>query len=82
MLDSFPAVQISEVHYIDVTGTASGKVANGTVATLECSAECYNITAVGTHITPKNGTAQYLCANIADESALDFPCTNVAVTKG
>ncbi|RSH95621.1 hypothetical protein EHS25_000713 [Saitozyma podzolica] len=79
----FPAtLQISEVHYIDVTGTASGLVANGTVATLECSAECYNITATGTHLTPKNGTAKYLCANIADESALDFPCTDVPITKG
>jgi len=34
-----PPVQISEVHYINVTVTASGLVENGTVATLECSAE-------------------------------------------
>jgi galacturan 1,4-alpha-galacturonidase len=75
-------VQISEVHYIDVTGTASGKVANSTVATLECSAECYNITATGTDLMPKNGTAKYLCANLANESLLDFPCTDVPVSKG
>ncbi|KAL7423472.1 hypothetical protein Q5752_001052 [Cryptotrichosporon argae] len=79
--EAFPAtLTISDVHYINVTGTASGAVANGTVVALECSAECTNITATGTHIAAAgNATAQYLCANIASEAALDFNCTEVAI---
>lgn len=76
------SVQISDVHFINVTGTASGKVANSTVASLECSAVCQNITAVNTRLTPKNGTARYNCANLANEALLDFPCTDVPITKG
>lgn len=57
-------------------------MANGTVATLECSAQCVNITSSGTDLKPKNGTANYLCANLADESTLDFSCTDVEITKG
>jgi galacturan 1,4-alpha-galacturonidase len=77
-------VTISDVHYINVSGSASGKVANNTVATLECSASCTNITAMGTHLTPKNATATpvYLCANLANEALLDFKCTDVPITKG
>ena len=76
-------LQISDVHYIDVIGTASGLVANGTVATLECSAECVNITATGTELQAPNGTEpQYLCANMQDETLLDFHCTDVPITKG
>ncbi|KAI9636877.1 glycoside hydrolase family 28 protein [Dioszegia hungarica] len=81
--EQFPAtLQISDVHFINVTGTASGKVANSTVASLECSAVCQNITAVNTRLTPKNGTARYNCANLANEALLDFPCTDVPITKG
>ncbi|KAK4687281.1 hypothetical protein P7C73_g2838, partial [Tremellales sp. Uapishka_1] len=69
---------ISNVHFINVVGTASGVVANNTVATLECSAMCQNITATGTSLRPHNGTTeQFLCANLANESLLDFNCTNV-----
>ncbi len=71
------------MHYINVTGSASGLVKNNTVASLECSAICQNITASGTHLTPANGgTPQYLCANLANESLLDFPCTETQVVKG
>ncbi|WWC69721.1 uncharacterized protein I206_103664 [Kwoniella pini CBS 10737] len=83
---NFPStLSISDVHFIDVTGTASGKVANNTVATLECSAKCVDITATGTSLAPKNGTAgsgKYLCANLQNESTLDFQCTDVPITKG
>ena len=74
--EQFPStLSISDVHYYNITGTSSGKVANGTVATLECSETCQNITAEGTDLRPPNGTARYLCANLADESLLDFQCT-------
>ncbi len=75
-------LQISDVHFINITGTASGVVPNSTVATLECSAECFNISSSGTSLQPVNGTAKYLCSNLADESTLDFKCTDVAITKG
>ncbi|WVQ98574.1 hypothetical protein IAU59_005701 [Kwoniella sp. CBS 9459] len=78
-------LSISDVHFINISGTASGLVANNTVATLECSAECVDITATGTSLAPKNGTVgsgQYLCANLQDESTLDFQCTDVPITKG
>jgi len=76
-------LQISDVHYINISGTASGKTPNGTVVELECSAECVNITATGIDLVAANGTKpQYLCANIADENLLDFTCTNVNVTAG
>ncbi|WRT66874.1 uncharacterized protein IL334_003837 [Kwoniella shivajii] len=79
------SLSISDVHFINVTGTASGLVANNTVATLECSAECVDITASGTQLAPKNGTVgsgKYLCANLQNETLLDFPCTDVPITKG
>jgi len=73
----FPStLSISDVHYINVTGTSSGVVANGTVATLKCSETCQDVTAVGTNLSPPNGTARYLCSNLADESTLDFQCTD------
>lgn len=75
--DQYPStLSISDVHYIDVTGTSSGVVPNGTVVTLDCSETCYDITATGTDLRPPNGTAQYLCDNLADETTLDFTCTS------
>ena len=71
-------LSISDVHYIDVTGSASGKVPNNTVATLECSATCNDITAQGTDLKAANGgTPVYLCRNLADEGLLDFQCMDV-----
>lgn len=35
------------------------------VVDLECSAECQDITATGTNLTAPNGTATYVCKNIA-----------------
>jgi hypothetical protein len=53
-------VQISNIHYINITGTSSGLVPNNTLATLECSAQCVNITSTGTSLAypvpPTNGT--------------------------
>ncbi|TBU59413.1 pectin lyase-like protein [Dichomitus squalens] len=71
----FPSnLSISDVHYINVTGTSSG--AEGSVVVdLECSDTCEDITATGTKLTPKNGTAEYICKNIASTSELDFNCT-------
>jgi len=58
---------------IDVTGTSSGN--EGTlVVEIECSQQCQNITAVGTHLAPPNGTASYVCENVASAAELDFPC--------
>ncbi|EMD35621.1 glycoside hydrolase family 28 protein [Gelatoporia subvermispora B] len=61
----FPSnLTISDVHFINVTGTSSG--ANGDIVVdMECSTECQDITATGTHISPPNGTAEYVCKNIA-----------------
>ncbi|OCF72151.1 hypothetical protein I204_07416 [Kwoniella mangroviensis CBS 8886] len=78
-------LSISDVYFINISGSASGLVPNNTVATLECSAECVDITASGTQLSPKNGTVgsgKYLCANLQDESTLDFQCTDVPITKG
>lgn len=52
---------------INVTGTSSG--AEGSVVVdLECSAECEDITATGTDLRSPNGTATYICENIATVS--------------
>ncbi|KZT22387.1 glycoside hydrolase family 28 protein [Neolentinus lepideus HHB14362 ss-1] len=67
-------LSISDVHYYNITGTSSGKE-RGLVADLECSAECQDITASGTSLSPPNGTAAYTCKNIASVSQLDFKCT-------
>ncbi|KAH7925795.1 glycoside hydrolase family 28 protein [Leucogyrophana mollusca] len=65
---------ISDVHYININGTSSG--AEGSVVVdLECSTECQDITATNIHLTSPDGNATYVCANIASESMLDFPCT-------
>ncbi|KAF8836104.1 glycoside hydrolase family 28 protein [Paxillus ammoniavirescens] len=66
---------ISDVHYINVHGTSSGKEGD-LVAELECSSECYDITATGTNLTSPKGPAVYYCQNIANETLLDFPCTS------
>ncbi|KAI9065287.1 glycoside hydrolase family 28 protein [Trametes sanguinea] len=67
-------LSISDVHYINVHGTSSG--AEGSVVVdLECSDQCQDITAKGTRISPPNGTATYICKNIASTSQLDFNCT-------
>ncbi|KAH0835561.1 hypothetical protein J3R83DRAFT_9265 [Lanmaoa asiatica] len=52
---------------------SSGNVGN-VVVELECSAECYDITATGTNLTSPDGPAVYYCQNIANETALDFAC--------
>ncbi|KIJ62472.1 glycoside hydrolase family 28 protein [Hydnomerulius pinastri MD-312] len=65
---------ISDVHYINVHGMSSGNEGD-VVVDLECSSECYDITATGTNLTSPSGTAVYYCENIATESELDFTCT-------
>jgi len=65
---------ISDVHYINVTGVSSGKEGN-VVVELDCSSECYGITATCTDLTSPDSQAVYHCQNIADETALDFACT-------
>ena len=52
---------------INVTGTSSGAEGN-VVADLECSDTCEDITATGTKLSPKNGTAEFICKNIASTS--------------
>ncbi|SDA02301.1 BZ3500_MvSof-1268-A1-R1_Chr7-3g09624 [Microbotryum saponariae] len=71
-------MKISDVHYINVTGTASGKYKD-VVALLDCSSECTNITAKGTHLSlPTSDTPVYICHNIDSEKQLDFTCTGSA----
>ncbi|KIP03359.1 glycoside hydrolase family 28 protein [Phlebiopsis gigantea 11061_1 CR5-6] len=61
----FPStLTISDVHFINVTGTSSGKEKQ-VVVDIECSAECADITATGTDIQPPSGSAEYVCANVA-----------------
>jgi len=68
-------VTISDVHYINVTGTSSG--AEGTVVVdMQCSANCTDITATGTNLRPPNGTATYICKEIVSTDKLDFNCTS------
>ncbi|KAL7414444.1 pectin lyase-like protein [Mrakia frigida] len=75
---AYPAtLRISDVHYINIKGTSSGKLTNGTVVSIKCSQNCTGITAVGTDLRPPNGTATYLCSHITPETGLDFPCTEV-----
>ncbi|EGN97569.1 glycoside hydrolase family 28 protein [Serpula lacrymans var. lacrymans S7.3] len=67
-------LNISDVHFIDIYGTSSGE--DGTVVVdIECSSECQDITATGINLTSPNGTATYVCQNVASESQLDFNCT-------
>ncbi|OCH86769.1 pectin lyase-like protein [Obba rivulosa] len=71
----FPSnLTISDVHFINVTGTSSG-AEGAVVVDIECSAECQDITATGTHLSPPNGTAEYVCKNVASTAELDFNCT-------
>jgi galacturan 1,4-alpha-galacturonidase len=62
---------------INVTGTSSG-LEKQKVVDIECSTQCQDITAVGTHLTPPNGTATYTCLNVASAAELDFPCSTNA----
>jgi galacturan 1,4-alpha-galacturonidase len=75
---SYPSkVTISDVHYINVTGTG-GK--SKEVVTLVCSDVCQNITAKGTHLVGTSGSSEYFCTNIASTTSLDFPCTAAGAT--
>ncbi|THH32774.1 hypothetical protein EUX98_g1418 [Antrodiella citrinella] len=71
----FPSkLTISDVHYINITGTSSG--AEGTVvADLECSSNCTDITATGTDLSSPKGNATYICKEITSIAQLDFDCT-------
>jgi polygalacturonase len=70
---SYPSkVIISDVHYIDVTGTGSK---NKEVVSLVCSDICQDITATGTNLVGSSGNSEYFCTNIASTSSLDFPCS-------
>ncbi|KAG6372109.1 glycoside hydrolase family 28 protein [Boletus reticuloceps] len=71
----YPSVlNISDIHYINVTGMSSGNSGN-VVVELECSPECYDITATGINLTSPDGPGVYYCENVANEMALDFTCT-------
>ncbi|KAN0078074.1 polygalacturonase [Tylopilus felleus] len=71
----FPStLTISDIHYINVTGTSSGNSGN-VVVELKCSAECYGITATGINLSSPDCPAVYYCQNVANETALDFACT-------
>ncbi|OCH83873.1 pectin lyase-like protein [Obba rivulosa] len=61
MCVEFPSnLTISDVHFINVTGTSSG--ANGAIVVdIECSDECDDITAIGTHLSAPSGAAEYVC---------------------
>ncbi|KAI0325169.1 pectin lyase-like protein [Cubamyces sp. BRFM 1775] len=67
-------LNISDVHYINVHGTSAGTNGN-VVVDMECSDTCQDITATGTHLSSPNGTAVYVCKNIASTAQLDFNCT-------
>ncbi|KZT03751.1 glycoside hydrolase family 28 protein [Laetiporus sulphureus 93-53] len=76
MCEEYPSnLTISDIHYINVTGTSSGEEGN-VVVDLDCSDECEDITATGTHLSAPNGTATYICVNIASVSELDFNCSS------
>jgi len=70
-------LSISDVHYINVHGTSSGKN-NATVVQMECSAQCSDITAKQTSLRPPAyyWTPAYWCRNIQSLSSLDFKCTS------
>ncbi|OJT08832.1 hypothetical protein TRAPUB_259 [Trametes pubescens] len=71
----FPSnLSISDVHYINVTGTSSGKE-GAVVVDLECSDTCQDITAEDTHLSSPSGNATFVCKNIASTTQLDFNCT-------
>ena len=68
--------QINTLPDINITGTSSGH-AGSTVASLQCSSVCQDITASGTHIVPPtgNGNATFVCKNVESVAELDFPCS-------
>ncbi|KAI0828649.1 pectin lyase-like protein [Trametes gibbosa] len=71
----FPSnLSISDVHYINVTGTSSGRE-GAVVVDLECSDTCQDITAEDTHLSSPKGNATFVCKNIASTAELDFDCT-------
>ncbi|GKT51768.1 putative exopolyphosphatase [Colletotrichum spaethianum] len=72
-------VRISDIHYIDITGTG-GKASE--VVTMVCSDICDDITATGTKLVGTKGSSEYICQNIASVEKLDFPCSAVGVTVG
>ena len=75
MCAAFPSkLSISDVHYINFSGTSSG-VNKGVVVDLECSAECEDITAKDISLTSPKGPSVYWCAKIANEDSLPFNCT-------
>lgn len=78
---SYPSkVTISDIHYINVTGTGSK---NKEVVSLVCSDVCQDITATGTLLVGSSGSSQYFCTNIASTASLDFPCNAAgAVVSG
>lgn len=66
-------LSISDIHYINMTGTSSG--AEGSVVVdLVCSEECEDVTATGTYLSAPDGDATYVCQNIATVDELDFDC--------
>lgn len=65
-------VIISDIHYIDVTGTGSK---SKEVVSLVCSDLCQDITATGTKLVGSSGSSEYFCTNIASTASLDFPCS-------
>jgi galacturan 1,4-alpha-galacturonidase len=73
MCASYPSgIQISDIHYINVTGTGTkGKEA----VTFVCSDIRTDITATGTKLVGTSGHSEYFCTNIASLSSLDFPCS-------
>jgi len=70
-------LSISDVHYINVTGTSSGNEGS-VVVDLKCSDVCQDITAVDTNLTSPSGNATYVCVNIASAAKLDFNCSSPA----
>ncbi|GKT89524.1 glycoside hydrolase family 28 protein [Colletotrichum tofieldiae] len=72
-------VRISDVHYIDITGTG-GKASE--VVTMVCSDVCEDITATGTKLVGTKGSSEYICQNIASVDKLDFPCSASGITVG
>ncbi|SCV70579.1 BQ2448_3341 [Microbotryum intermedium] len=65
-------VEISDVHFINVTGTASGKHKD-VVATLDCSSECTDITATRTDLTtPTSKKPVFICHNVKSEDKVSF----------
>lgn len=70
---SYPSkVLISNIHYINVTGTGSK---SKEVVSLVCSDICSGITATGTNLVGSSGSSEYFCTNIASLTSLDFPCS-------